>query len=498
MPSFTETFGVLSSTLHGLVISIVLLTATFASLFAGPLSDSLGRTRAVALGAIVFAVGAALEASAFSVGMLIVGRCVVGVGEGLFLSTLVVYVCEIAPPTKRGRLATIVQAFVTIGICVGYFLCYGTVRVPSSLSWRLPLAFQSGIALFLAIASTFYLPQSPRWLAYKGRREEASVVWDKLGVSNAEREKDLLQNPATTLQNPSTIVGVQTIVGVSGPTEVTKLGFVEKIRRDLVASIRLFAGDTRKPLLLGVFLMSMQQLSGIDGVLYYAPMLFQQAGLASAQASFLASGISSILLCVFTILTILLIDGWGRRPSTIYGGLLIFACMAIMALLYATDSVHATYGAGRWVVIITIYVFAVGYSMTWAIGMKLLASEIQPGATRATAISLAQSAQCITNFFVAFITPVLLARSSSGIYFLFGGATILTVAVSAVWMPETRGRDLEAIAENIGLYRAKDLPGIRGLMAVGSRMRRMIPATRRLTGHVSGAENPGIELEIRP
>ena len=166
------------------------------------------------------------------------------------------YVCEIAPPTERGRLATIVQVFVTIGICVGYFMCYGTVRVPSSLSWRLPLAFQSGIALFLAIASSFYLPQSPRWLAYKGRREEASLAWDKLGVSNAEREKDLLQNSAPTVD------------AILRPTEAVKLGFFGKIQRDMVPSMHQFGKDSRKPMLLGVFLMSMQQLSGIDGVLY--------------------------------------------------------------------------------------------------------------------------------------------------------------------------------------------------------------------------------------
>lgn len=166
------------------------------------------------------------------------------------------YICEIAPPTKRGQLATIVQVFITIGICVGYFLCYGTVHVPSSLSWRLPLAFQSGVALFLAVASSFYLPQSPRWLSYKGRRQEASLAWDKLGVSNAEREKDLLENPAPVVNTAST------------PTDATKLGFFGKIRKDLVASIRIFTEDSRKPMLLGVFLMSMQQLSGIDGVIY--------------------------------------------------------------------------------------------------------------------------------------------------------------------------------------------------------------------------------------
>ena len=90
MPSFTDSFGGLSSSLLGFVISSVQLSATFASIFSGPLSDSLGRTRAVALGALVFATGAALEAGAVSIGMLIAGRCVVGIGEGLFLSAIVV------------------------------------------------------------------------------------------------------------------------------------------------------------------------------------------------------------------------------------------------------------------------------------------------------------------------------------------------------------------------------------------------------------------------
>lgn len=90
MPSFADSFGVLSSSLTGLVVSSIMLPATFASLFAGALADSLGRTRAVAIGGLFFAIGAALEASAINLGMLIAGRCVVGIGEGLFLSTLVV------------------------------------------------------------------------------------------------------------------------------------------------------------------------------------------------------------------------------------------------------------------------------------------------------------------------------------------------------------------------------------------------------------------------
>ncbi|KAI9718779.1 MAG: hypothetical protein M1812_003953 [Candelaria pacifica] len=431
MSSFVDTFGALSSTLHGLVISSVLLSAAVASLFAGSLSDSLGRTRAIAIGALVFAVGAAMEAGSMNLIMLVFGRAIMGVGEGLFFSTLVVYICEVSPPQKRGFLAYLVQVHVTLGLCLGYFVSYGTVRISSSLSWRLPLALQSVIAILMAVASSFYLPQSPRWLNYKGRRDEALAVWEQLGVLAAEREKD------DELEQIEPTTASRELAGRNRPW-----------KQQVASAFKIFGKDGRKQMALGVFMMGMQQLSGIDGVLYYAPLLFQQAGLSSAKASFLASGVSAIVIFAVTIPAFLFADRWSRRSSTSYGGLGVFACMTIIGSLYASNSVHANEGAGRWAVIVAIYIFLVFYCMTWAGGMKIYASEIQPVATRAGATSLAQSANCITNFLVAFTTPIFLASSSFGVYFLFGGASILTVIVCTIFMPETRGRSLEAIDES--------------------------------------------------
>ncbi|MCJ1351909.1 MAG: hypothetical protein MMC33_001893 [Icmadophila ericetorum] len=474
MPTFKAYFGNLSSDMHGLVVSSVLISATIASLCAGPISDNLGRTRLIALGSVVFAFGAALEAGAVNLAMLISGRLVVGTGEGLFLSTLVVYICEISPPSKRGPLASMVQVSITLGLCIGYFMCYGTVKIASSMSWRFPLAIQAGIALLLAMITTFYLPQSPRWLAYKKRNAEAVTVWDTLGVSDAEREKMLL---TTTWSGPRTDIESPGIIVVSW--------------RRIVKNIsRTMAPDARKQMLLGVFLMSMQQLSGIDGVLYYAPLLFQQAGLSSSSASFLASGVSAILIFVTSIPAFLLSDRWGRRASTIYGGLVLSAAMVLIGSMYASNSVHPHSGAGRWVVIVSIYIFAVTYCMrprtrvsygkfvanpfiyciAWALSIKIFASEIQPVATRATATSLSQSANCVTNFFVAFITPVLLARSSSGIYFLFFGASIITVIICAIYMPETQGDSLEAINEDFREHEAKDAALVRVPRSLFSRI----------------------------
>lgn len=169
--------------------------------------------------------------------------------------------------------------------------------------------------------------------------------------------------------------------------------------------------------------------------------------------------------------------------------------MALMGGLYATNSVHANHGIARWVVVMTIYIFAIGYSMTWAFGVKIFASEIQPAATRATATSIAQSANFASNFLVAFITPVLLAKSDSGAYWLFGGASLFTTAVCFLYMPETRGRDLEAVVQAFEGHKATDTPVIKGLKTLGSNLgdlvRRRVGSGRVVTPRGS---DPGIEL----
>ncbi|KFY86567.1 hypothetical protein V500_07547 [Pseudogymnoascus sp. VKM F-4518 (FW-2643)] len=121
MPSFTTTFGPLTSTTHGLVVSSLLLTTTLASLFGGAISDHLGRPPTIVIGALLFCLGAAIEASAMTLGMFISGRCIAGLGQGTNFSTLVVYICEISPPSKRGPLASSVQLLICLGVMMGRY-----------------------------------------------------------------------------------------------------------------------------------------------------------------------------------------------------------------------------------------------------------------------------------------------------------------------------------------------------------------------------------------
>ncbi|KAL8665746.1 MAG: hypothetical protein Q9202_002056 [Teloschistes flavicans] len=182
-------------------------------------------------------------------------------------------------------------------------------------------------------------------------------------------------------------------------------------------------------------------------MLQYAPVVFRQAGLSSTQSSFLASGVTGIVIFVSTIPASFLSDHWGRRTSSLWGAATLAFCMMLIGSLYASGSVQGSQGAGRWVVIVTIYLFTISYSVTWSIGFKLYASEIQPPQTRAAASSLAQSANWICNFIVALMTPIFLAHSSYGVYFLFGSAILVTGFVCLVYMPESRGKSLQTIHE---------------------------------------------------
>ncbi|KAI1383693.1 putative MFS sugar transporter [Hypoxylon trugodes] len=416
MPQFAESIGQLSATMLGITVSMIMLTGTLPSVFAGHLADKFGRLTIIIPGAVLFGIGALLQGLARNLAMFIAGRAVAGFGQGVFLSNISVYICEIAPLRYRGTLAGLPQFMATAGVCAGYFTCYGTVNIKSDMAWRIPYIIQCAFSATLAWACLL-LPDSPRWLILQGRQADARRALQRLDSNMIEAERDFL---STTEQSPSL-----------SPWQ----GF-----------LLLFRRGYRARTILALFILGMVQLSGIDGVIYYAPVLFEQAGLSSDNASFLASGLSSILMLVVSIPAFLLADKWGRRTSAISGGLTLASCMFLMGSLYAAGVVHP-YGVARWFVVIAVFVFGLTYCATWGIVGKIYASEIQPGHTRAAANCVAMGLCFGTNFLVAIMTPILLEASAFGAYFLFGGLALGTVAVLAVYMPETRGRSLESIQE---------------------------------------------------
>jgi MFS family permease len=253
MKYFKASFGgSQNSTIHGLIVSCILIPAALSSFFAGYVADRLGRPKGICIGVFIFGVGAAIEAGAVALSMFIVGRVIEGLGEGLFLGNLVVLICEISPTSTRGALTTGPQLATTLGLVMGYFISYGTSGLQSSLSWRMPFILLSAFSMIICGLSLLFLPESPQWLGLHGRYAMAEQAWDKLGVNRAEREKVALQVRAQEI----------------GPgTQQAKEKTIDKL-------LAIFSKDVLGRTILAVFLMGMQQMSGIDGVLYVSAVKF--------------------------------------------------------------------------------------------------------------------------------------------------------------------------------------------------------------------------------
>lgn len=437
--------GPISSTIRGVVVSSILLPGALAALVAGILADRYGRKPLVILGAVIYGIGAAIECGSVVLAMFIVGRLIKGVGQGLFLSTVYVQVSEISPARTRGTMTALPQFLIVCGLVTGFFMSYGTAGIKdSSASWRLPL----GVASFLAIAFAslnVFTPASPRWLLAKGHIKEAQTIIATLGLDEAEQQ-ELLAASASALEHP--------------PDE----SFLQSLVHTFKDFAEAFSAPFRARTAFGCFIMAFQQFSGIDGILYYAPILFRQAGLSGEKANFLASGVSSLVILATTVPASLWADRWGRRTSSITGGVLITILMVLMGTMYAADLVHGSHGAGRWVVIVSIYLFAIVYNGTWALSFRTFLVEIMPRKTRSSASSLGQCSNWVrvapnrpmqnianstqvANYIVALTTPVMIDKSSFAAYYFFAGCTLICTVVCALYMVETKGHTLEVIEQ---------------------------------------------------
>jgi MFS transporter, SP family, galactose:H+ symporter len=394
----------LSSVETEIAVSIVLAGALVGAAVGGYLGDRFGRRLTLLVTALAFALFALATGLANGLGIFVISRFFVGVAVGVSSMLSPLYIAELAPEKYRGALVTLSQIAISTGVVVAYYVDY---LLAGSGNWR--WMFMSAVLPSVGLlAGVLYLPETPRWLAARGRFAEAETILSQIEAPR-EVERDL-----------------QELRRVTGAGKV-KL-------RDLLQ--RRFS----KPLMIGIGLAVFQQVTGVNTIVYYAPTIFQMVGFTSASVAILATFlIGSVGLCL-AILSMFLVDKVGRRPLLLISLAGMF--LTLLHLSFLLGSARPT----KWQVVSDIVLYLAAFDIGLGPVFWLLISEIYPTTVRAEAMSLATMANWASNFLVASTFLSLVDHLGiRGCFFLFAILCVVGWVFSLRLVPETRGRTLEEI-----------------------------------------------------
>ncbi len=404
-------FGGLSSFQEELITSLLLVGAVVGALLAGRVADLIGRRLTVLITAVIFVVGVLLAAFTPTFPVLLVARIVIGLAVGSASMVVPLYIGEVVPPRVRGGLVSLNQLAITAGILVSYLIDYG---LSGSANWRLMFGLAAIPAVLLFVGMLFQ-KESPHWLIRQDRIDEARDVLKR--VRNDDDDID------------------------------GEIHDVQEVSRKQAGTRELLSPSIRPLVFVGVMLAVFQQITGINTVIYYAPTLLQGAGFGSS-AALLANVVNGAVNVGMTIVAIWLLDRAGRRPLLLSGTAGMAVGMAITGCAFlGGENLH---GALAIVAVIGLLV----YTGSFAIGLGpvfwLLIAEIYPLRIRGAAMSVATMANWGANFVVtvSFLT-LLNAINGVGVFFLFGFLTLVALAYFWRKVPETKGRSLQEIEQEL-------------------------------------------------
>jgi MFS transporter, SP family, galactose:H+ symporter len=398
----------LATRLQAFTISVVLIGCMAGSVVAGGLADRIGRRRTLLAAGLIFLFGSIISALTPNETILLFGRFVIGIGIGFSSVVAPLYISEVAPAPNRGALVSLYQFAITIGILAAYLIDYAASGA-GQWRWMLGLAVVPSLVL---IGGMLAMPESPRYLFKIALGEQARAELQRMydDVAAAEREADSILDSLRT----------------------KSAGF-EAFRQPAI----------RLALLIGISLAVLQQITGINTVIYYGPQIFQMAGIASASASILAQSLVGAVNCVMTLVAIFFVDRVGRKPL-LYAGLAgMFVALAALAFSFAQPHLSGSLGTialTSMMLYVGCFAFSLG-PIVW-----LLISEIFPLPVRGLGMSLSTLANWVGNFLVSqfFLTMVeRLGRPATfGIYALL---CIVTMIFVRSMVPETKQELLEQI-----------------------------------------------------
>ncbi|MCB1110902.1 MAG: sugar porter family MFS transporter, partial [Chlamydiia bacterium] len=393
-----------------LIISMVSFGAVFGALIGGPLCDRLGRKKVVLASSLVFIISAIGLSLSDGPNQLIFWRLLVGLGIGISSTTAPLYIAELAPCSIRGGLVTINQLFITLGILASYLI--GLVFVDTQ-SWRIMFAVAMVPAAIQFIVMSFF-PESPRYLANSGDKAKALSVLKRFRGT----EEDA----------------------------VLEIAHIERMMHSEKPHWKeLLSKSLRPALLAGIGVTVIQQITGINTIIYYAPTIFQFAGFHSDQAALLATTWVGVVNVLMTFVAIYLLDKIGRKPLLLFGlGGMVLALIVLGIAFFQTadDSITGIICLACLFLYIACFAFSLG-PIGW-----LLNSEIYPLHIRGKAMGVSVSANWISNFIVtATFLSLIQLLGKSGTFWLYG--LIGFLGLFFIWrrVPETKSKSLEEIEE---------------------------------------------------
>jgi len=479
---FIEPEFVLTKLQLGWAVSSLTLTSTLAMMLAGPLSTAFGRKPVLKIAASLYAVSAIGSAIAPDFVTLVIARMIGGFGVGASLIIAPMYIAEISPPAIRGRMVSFNQLNIVIGISVAFFTNYLILKFSQSNSgwvhtlgldvyqWRWMLGLET-LPAILYFGFLFAVPESPRWLIMKKRPVEALSILKR--VSSEEQARKDIDAVQATLSKETT--------------------------KKRVPISELFKPALRLVLTIGIVVAVLQQITGINSVFFYAPMIFEQSGIGT-DASFVQAILVGLTNLVFTVLAIMFIDRFGRKVLLLIGLSGIALSMFLLSWGFNTatytltseavqtlpehidqskttamvgktyesdvafkraieenygkteakkiesDLITASISMNAWLILIGIIGFVASFAVSIGPVMWVLFSELFPNSVRGLAISFAGFVNSGVSFGVQLIFPWELSTLGSSTTFLIYG---LFAAVGLIFiiilLPETKGKSLEEL-----------------------------------------------------
>ncbi len=397
-----------SDAFHGSIVMAMALWGTVVgAIFGGIPTNKFGRKNTLLVIGILYLVSALGSAFANDPITFAIFRFLGGLGVGASTIAAPTYVSEIAPPKDRGRLVSLYQFNIVLGILIAYLSNY-LLRDTGAQPWRWMVGVEA-IPAFIYIIFVVFIPKSPRWLISKSRTEEAAKILEDINPE-ADLEKRMLE--------------------------------IKRQSENQITGENIFMKKYRFPLILAFLVAFFNQLSGINAFLYYAPRIFESAGLEANTALLSSIGIGVVNL-LFTLLGVFLIDRVGRKKLMFVGSIGYIISLSLVAAAFFLN------WGGLWVPIF-LFLFIAAHAIGQGAVIWVFISEIFPNHLRASGQAFGSSTHWVLAAIVPSLVPVLFTTIGPGYVFAFFAFMMLLQLIFVIFMmPETKGKTLEELGEEL-------------------------------------------------